>query len=155
MYGAQREQSFEDLNQLIKRADEKRVNVCFVLLCLDSFQEIGDSYGYEAINQVLVTLEDYLRQNFRRADVLVRWSSGELILGLYGISSKVAARRLGILLMIFSRRNVLISQKHICHANFNIGVVEYPQDGVDLQTLYNQAYRALWCDKSAKHNKNH
>ncbi len=51
-----------------------------VLLDLDHFKKINDSYGHPAGDEVLQTLVQTIRQTMRRSDVIFRWGGEEFLL---------------------------------------------------------------------------
>ncbi|MEA5464979.1 GGDEF domain-containing protein [Leptothoe sp. PORK10 BA2] len=148
-----RRQSVEDLNRLLKLADRQDTTLCFAILDLDQFKQVNDSHGHEVGDQVLKTLGDYLRQTFRGEDVLTRWGGEEFVVGLYGISKELAVKRLTALLETFSQHSFLGGEQHLFHVSFSGGVVEYPQDGMDIQSLYRQADELLYMAKAAGRNQ--
>ncbi|OJA05791.1 sensor domain-containing diguanylate cyclase [Halomonas sp. QHL1] len=51
-----------------------------IMLDLDYFKQINDSYGHDVGDQVLVALADLLKCNLRKADCCVRWGGEEFML---------------------------------------------------------------------------
>ncbi|MBX2862904.1 MAG: diguanylate cyclase [Leptolyngbyaceae cyanobacterium MAG.088] len=133
----------EDLNQLLRLTDQQGTTSCFALIRLESLQKIKTCYGNGVIDGVLTSLEVYLRQSFRSQDVLMRWEQEEFFLGIYDISKEIAIQRINDLSLAFSQDNYISNQKRLFHVSFSSTVAEYPQDGKDIQTLYNYARRVL------------
>ncbi|NEO85849.1 MAG: response regulator [Spirulina sp. SIO3F2] len=146
---SRRRRSLESLNQLLKLAERQQKPLCLALLDLDQFKQINDQQGHERGDLVLKTFGDYLRQTFRQEDVLARWGGEEFVVGLYGVVKDVAIRRLNVLLQMFSAHRFLGLNNQAFQVSFSGGVAEYPQDGQDIQALYNYADQTLYRAKAA------
>ncbi len=79
-----------------------------------------------------------LQRMVRGEDVLASWTDDVVLLALYGASRQQAAFRLPDLLQMG-----LDAGKSGSSPRWAVGLVGYPQDGTDLDTLYRLAYQAL------------
>ncbi len=73
---------FPEASAEIARATRNRENFCVVLLDLDFFKTINDSYGHAMGDEVLVDIASMLRAQTREGDILARFGGEEFILGL-------------------------------------------------------------------------
>lgn len=55
-------------------------DLVFLLLDLDHFKSVNDTYGHEAGDAVLVQTAEILRTSFRASDAVVRWGGEEFLL---------------------------------------------------------------------------
>ncbi|MBX2862905.1 MAG: response regulator [Leptolyngbyaceae cyanobacterium MAG.088] len=150
---SRRHQSAQELNRLLKLADRQQTTLCFAMLDLDRFKQVNDSYGHAIGDQVLKTFGDYLNRTFRGEDVLARWGGEEFVVGLFGISKELAVQRLNAFLQLFNQHVFLGDEKCLFHVSFSGGIAEYPQDGMDIQTLYKTADKALFRAKAGGRNQ--
>ena len=68
----------------IERRREKGLPFCVVLLDLDSFKPVNDTYGHGAGDDLLRQFGGELRGYFRPADVIGRWGGDEFIVVVNG-----------------------------------------------------------------------
>ncbi|TBW56279.1 GGDEF domain-containing protein [Marinobacter halodurans] len=73
-----------------QRFERTGLPVFLILIDLDHFKQINDTYGHEAGDQVLVDLADLLNRTSRPADVCIRYGGEEFVLLLQVPSEAVA-----------------------------------------------------------------
>jgi len=117
-----------------------------MLLDLDRFKRINDSWGHAAGDAMLTTVAERLRQQLRASDLIAR-SGGDEFVVLLGASPardqlEAMARRLGERLsepVSWEGKELAISA--------SIGVALWPQDGHSLEALMLAADRAMYHSK--------
>jgi diguanylate cyclase (GGDEF)-like protein len=72
-------QRLEELAESITEASE---SFCIILLDLDHFKEINDSYGHDVGDQTLKHAVERLRHGIRESDLLGRWGGEEFLIML-------------------------------------------------------------------------
>jgi diguanylate cyclase (GGDEF)-like protein len=65
------------LQQQIELSNRYNHNFCLILLDIDNFKKINDTYGHTTGDQVLETLAKILRKNVRKSDTVARWGGEE------------------------------------------------------------------------------
>jgi diguanylate cyclase (GGDEF)-like protein/PAS domain S-box-containing protein len=55
-------------------------DIAFLMLDLDHFKSVNDTYGHEAGDRVLIQLRNILEQVCRETDILVRWGGEEFLI---------------------------------------------------------------------------
>jgi diguanylate cyclase (GGDEF)-like protein len=149
---ANRRKSTTMLNQLINLAGRHRQPFCFAMLDLDNFKQINDSYGHAVGDQVLRRLGKTLLRTFRGEDVFARWGGEEFAIGMFGMRQRDAVQRMMGMLQAFRQELVTSPGGVEFHVTFSAGVAQYPEDGVDLQSLYRAADEALYQAKKGGRN---
>lgn len=68
------------LDDEVARAHRYRTALSVLLLDIDHFKRVNDTYGHDLGDRVLVRIGDYLKRSVRRSDVLGRYGGEELLL---------------------------------------------------------------------------
>ena len=145
---ANRCQSIQELNRLLRLALRQSQPLCFVILDLDYFKLVNDRHGHEAGDRVLRRFGALLKQTFRDEDVVARWGGEEFVVGLYGATRQQTMARLTELLEIMHQQEFTGASGEKFQVSFSGGIAEYPEDGADLQALYRSADAALYLAKT-------
>lgn len=150
---ANRRKSTTMLNQLIRLASRLHQQLSFVMLDLDHFKQVNDQYGHAVGDQVLRRLGAFMSKAFRSEDVVARWGGEEFTIGLFGMASHDAVRRMTGVLGAFRQEAFTSSAGTEFHVTFSAGIAQYPEDGIELQSLYRAADKALYQAKKKGRNR--
>lgn len=140
---ASRRKSTQELTEFLRLGKRYNQPVCFAILKVDRLKQINNSFGYAVGEQVLSRLGELLRQNFRSDDVIARLAGAEFVVGMYGMTRSDGVRRLSEVMETLHQESFMAADGSQFQATLSAGVIEYPQDGTDLQTLYQAADAAL------------
>jgi diguanylate cyclase len=77
---ANRRSAEQSLDQAISRAKRYQRDLSIILLDIDSFKQINDTYGHSAGDHVLIQLVQIIRTQLRSSDVCGRWGGEEFII---------------------------------------------------------------------------
>jgi len=75
-----RKDLYEKMEAERKRAERNGMPFCLILVDIDHFKRINDTYGHDAGDRVLVEVADFLRANIRREDTCARWGGDEFLI---------------------------------------------------------------------------
>lgn len=137
----------EVLKRELARADRNRAPVSVLVLDLDHFKRINDTYGHEAGDAILRKVAQTLRENIRSCDVACRMGGEEMVVLMPDCDTDNAARRADGLRLAIAAGDVLHDGQRIA-ATASIGVASYPAHGNNMRTLVHAADLALY---EAKH----
>jgi len=70
----------ESLLREIKRANRYQLDLCIVLIDIDFFKKVNDTYGHPQGDQVLKEMAQILRENSREVDTVGRWGGEEFLI---------------------------------------------------------------------------
>lgn len=70
----------EEAIKALARRQRNGVNTALILLDIDHFKQINDTFGHAAGDQVLIDLTKLLRQQLRVPDLLARWGGEEFVM---------------------------------------------------------------------------
>lgn len=76
--------------ELLQEASTKGGNVCFLVLDIDHFKNINDTYGHDVGDKVLKKVIEVIKNLVRKEDIIIRWGGEEFIIVLSNISTKKA-----------------------------------------------------------------
>jgi diguanylate cyclase (GGDEF)-like protein/hemerythrin-like metal-binding protein/PAS domain S-box-containing protein len=68
------------IQEEIERADRYGSALGLIIVDLDHFKDINDTWGHDAGDNVLVSLTDIIKRNIRKPDILARWGGEEFVL---------------------------------------------------------------------------
>ncbi|MFB2923565.1 MULTISPECIES: response regulator [Aerosakkonema] len=150
---ATRRKSIQELERLLNIAKRQNQPLCFMILDLDHFKHVNDRYGHQVGDRVLSLLGKNLKQFFRSEDIVARWGGEEFVLGIYGMKRDLGAKRLNDFLKTWCEQKFTDDNNQTFQVTFSAGVVEYSQDGANLQELYRAADAVLYQAKAMGRNR--
>jgi diguanylate cyclase (GGDEF)-like protein len=147
-----RPKSIQELTRCIQWSHNYNQPFCFAIVEVDKFKQINQQYGYAVGDSVLSRLGRILRLNFHYEDVVGRWGGTEFIIGICGMTKADGTRCLNEIIKNLRQVEFIGNEQKFC-VSFNIGIVQYPEDGADIDTLYKAANEVLERSKLAAHNR--
>jgi diguanylate cyclase (GGDEF)-like protein len=132
-------QSSRELQQMIEKAQVNGELVCLAFLCVSDLSQINIQYGHEAGNQVLQRWSRIFQSAFRSGEVLGYWGNGEFAIGMSSLTKREVSDRLTEILTTLRQQIFTAANGDRFQNLCNFAVVEYPQDGLTLQSLYQTA----------------
>ncbi len=132
------------VEQGILQAQRAKTGLALLLLDLDRFKEINDTFGHQHGDEVLRQVAERLRQVLRTTDTVARLGGDEFAIVLPGggddalvVAHKIAQEM---------QRPVAVEGQSV-HLGASIGVALYSAHGRDLATLLRQADVAMYVAK--------
>ncbi|CAG37038.1 sensor domain-containing diguanylate cyclase [Desulfotalea psychrophila] len=147
MTGAKNRAELERLMDLeIEQSARKKTACTFLMIDIDYFKKINDSYGHLVGDQVLKEMSHYIRSTLRKSDIFGRYGGEEFVIILpqedLQHSRKIAERlRLGI------KENSLQNNTLKKAMTVSIGLASYPEHGRTSKDILLQADEALYIAK--------
>lgn len=137
-------------SQAILRAQRNRTLLATVILDLDDFKPINDTYGHEAGDLLLKAIAKTLQQSIRNTDFLVRLGGDEFVVlleGLHGMEDLAP-----VLTNIRSAVEAPVDIGDTCQVavGCSAGITVFPDDSSGPDALLRHADEALY---AAKRNK--
>ena len=121
----------------------------FMIVDVDYFKQINDSFGHMVGDRVLSEMSRKIRASFRYDDVIGRIGGDEFILFMKNAGSRsLVQEKAGMLCELF-RTGVGEEMELSC----SVGVALYPEDGATFEALYQSADRALYEAKDNGRNQ--
>ncbi len=140
------------LDSELKFAHRHETAVSILMLDLDHFKRINDSYGHLAGDAVLLHLAQILVKAVRNEDVVARFGGEEIVIILRSISLELAVT-LGERLRRTVEKQVVAHQDRAIEVTVSIGVAGFPSTRADtVDQLLDAADKALYRAKHAGRN---
>jgi diguanylate cyclase (GGDEF)-like protein len=137
----------EYLEKELARAQRQETPLSFVMIDLDQFKQVNDTYGHPAGDRVLKSLSRLLRQRLRRADVIGRYGGEEFALILPDTGGENARFVLEDIRRRFNRINHTAGDQHFS-VSLSAGIASFPDYG-SANDLKEAADQALYQSKHA------
>jgi diguanylate cyclase (GGDEF)-like protein len=119
----------------------------FILVDIDNFKMINDTYGHQVGDEVLVQVADMILSNIRDTDIGARWGGEELAIYLPRVSIETGA-------LIAERLVKKVAENSNPPVTISCGVSHWTSGSEDtLKSLFKRADKALYIAKGTGKNK--
>ena len=140
----------ETLDRELSLAKRKNYSVSIIMMDIDRFKLVNDTYGHKAGDQVLKTLGRIIRSHVRGSDIPCRFGGEEFVVVLPETTVETAEQRAHQIRTQF-RGSKFFDEKDSIIPTLSIGVAAFPNHGEDLESILNSADQAMY---RAKVNRN-
>ncbi len=150
---------FERLERAIENARRDKGITALLLMDLDRFKDINDTFGHHFGDMVLKQIAVRLRNLLHSSDTLARLGGDEFGVVLTRVSDAgdvtAVARKI-----LDSLEQPFAIEGHLLEVSTSIGIALYPTHGTDVRTLVRRADVAMYAAKEANvgyafHNEEH
>lgn len=122
------------------------IDVSMLLIDVDYFKEVNDTYGHESGDAVLIHLTQMLKGAVRLTDYVIRWGGEEFLIIMPGCTAGQAVR-----IAEKIREKIELSDNGICKITVSVGVAAYL--GGDYHVSIKHADEALYKAKAEGRNR--
>jgi diguanylate cyclase (GGDEF)-like protein len=137
----------------LPRARRLGESVGVIVLDIDHFKLLNDTYGHDAGDLVLERTGELLRAATRNSDIACRFGGEEFAVILPGATLLVARNRAEAIRASLEAMRIDFGGKLIGPLTVSAGVASMPPHGQDWTYVLQQADRALYTAKQAGRNK--
>ncbi|MBL8331215.1 MAG: diguanylate cyclase [Rubrivivax sp.] len=140
---------FEMAPGLLELARQQRQPLSVVLIDIDHFKSLNDSYGHAAGDAVLQRMAALLGSQLRHQDIACRYGGEEFVVVMPELDAEAAAAAIDRLLHAFHDEPVEFRRRTIAAGSFSAGVASFPVHGDRLEHLLGRADKALYRAKES------
>lgn len=141
----------EVLGRETARADRYTTPLSLLMIDIDTFKMVNDTFGHVVGNKVLTQIAGTLKQTVRNTDFVFRCGGDEFGVVLPGTSLDGAMRVAEKILQKVESANILDSLGYSGPVTVSIGLSEYHR-GSHFETLVAEADQALYASKRSSKN---
>jgi diguanylate cyclase (GGDEF)-like protein len=142
------------LHKMLFFSIKKQQPFVLMMIDLDKFKPINDTYGHEAGDKVLRQIAKRIKINFDAEDnVCIRWGGDEFVVAFHmGDADSTAIKKQAETLLIEIQKPIQIQPDVSCSVGASIGLVIAPEHGKVLHELLVNADNAMY---KAKEQRGH
>jgi len=141
---------FMHLTRELARANRMRTEVSLLVMDLDHFKEINDTFGHHIGDRALREVAGALRAAIRPYDMCVRYAGDEFIVVLSGCGSEEAERKRLELQRTVDLLQFEPSPGKPLALEISVGAAVFPHDGEIYETLLATADSRMYRDKTRR-----
>ncbi len=142
----------ETLMRELSRAKRENYSLCIIMVDIDFFKKVNDTYGHLAGDEVLKKFAVLLRDSARKEDVACRYGGEEFLLMTPRMPLEAAEERSNELREKFAMQSISFGEAQI-KCTLSIGIAVYPNHGETPEDLTNCADQALYTAKGDGRNR--
>ncbi|MBT8134356.1 MAG: EAL domain-containing protein [Gammaproteobacteria bacterium] len=136
------------LEQAVVRSERSRTSMALMLIDIDDFKLVNDSFGHDAGDKLIKAVGDLISKSLRRADTIARLGGDEFAVIIEGIDGPDDAISIADNLTTILEHNVRLDDQET-YTSASIGIAVYPGDGRDARTLLKNADTAMYRAKES------
>ncbi|HEX7189973.1 MAG TPA: diguanylate cyclase, partial [Thermoanaerobaculia bacterium] len=140
---------FETLNREIDRAREAQSTLALLLMDLDRFKEVNDTFGHQFGDLLLQQVAFRLRNQLRETDTVARLGGDEFAILLGGSMDSTDVARTARNILNALEQPVIVDGQ-VLEIGASIGIALYPVHGTDARMLLRRADVAMYAAKQAQ-----
>ncbi|MGN6390272.1 MAG: sensor domain-containing diguanylate cyclase [Burkholderiaceae bacterium] len=143
----------ETIKRELSRAQRKAVPLSLIVLDLDHFKRVNDTFGHDAGDVLLKNVAQALRANIRESDLACRLGGEEMVLILPECDLRIAMQRAEAIRTAIVGLDVRHGGRTLGPATASFGVATFPDHGREADDLFHAADQALYRAKHGGRNR--
>ena len=144
---------FETCLNAVLHESSGKFPIAVVILDLDFFKRVNDSFGHPFGDEVLVQFARLVEGNLRGSDMLCRYGGEEFCMLLRDADGVMATNKIAGIARKYRALVIKHGDHTLTGCTFSAGIAEYPQHGTSRNELLMRADTALYAAKIAGRNQ--
>lgn len=142
----------ESIEREFSRALREDYPVSIIMLDIDHFKNVNDTFGHKAGDEVLRGTGELLLQHNRQSDIVARYGGEEFIIVLPNMPLVTAAKRAEVLRKLILTRQHRVAENTIM-VTASFGIADFPNHGRVYEEVIEAADKALYTAKNTGRNR--
>jgi diguanylate cyclase (GGDEF)-like protein/PAS domain S-box-containing protein len=143
----------ESLERELHQAARTQKPVSIIMLDIDHFKHLNDTYGHDAGDEVLKELGKLIKRHIRGGDIACRFGGEEFILILPNASLELAKKRAEDIRKMVESLNLEYDHQPVGMVTVSLGIATYPNHGANMEAVLRKADEALYQAKDSGRNR--
>jgi diguanylate cyclase (GGDEF)-like protein len=149
--GAYNRRAFnKHLNDLLEYAAEHNGTFTMMMVDLNHFKQVNDTYGHSAGDDALIKVTESLESVIRGRDFLARYGGDEFAILLPETDLKTAQKIGERLEIALYEKVVTVEGNTPLNLSLTVGIAEYPTHGLTFDEIVSYADNAMYTNKGRK-----
>lgn len=136
------------LDEQILLSQKRDFGGSFILIDIDNFKKINDTYGHQVGDQVLVQVSAIIKQSIREHDIAARWGGEELAMYFPQITKEQALRIIDRI-----RKKVMVETNPPVTISCGLSDWNWEQENISVESLFYRADMAMYQAKNSGKNQ--
>lgn len=139
---------YDHLNRTIEMAKRHHHRLALMVIDLDGFKTINDTYGHDAGDLVLAEVARRFKRTLRTSDLVVRMGGDEFALVAEPVDQANSLQHLAQRLIDSLDESIEIQDSQSVGVSCSIGIAIFPDHASGLSTLFSAADQAMYVSKA-------
>ena len=143
----------EFIDKFMSQAQRSKETYSVLMLDVDWFKMVNDTYGHDVGDRVIVELGKVLKDNIRESDLAIRYGGEEFVVMLRNATDDGAMEVARKIHSTFGKLIFNVGVGETMQKTMSIGIAKYPSDGDTIWKCIKYADTALYEAKETGRNK--
>ena len=131
----------------------ENINYDIMMIDIDFFKLVNDSYGHDVGDVVIKALSEILLSSIRDSDMAIRYGGEEFLILLRRTTTEATMNIASAIHTAFKEKKFTVGVNEVMQKTLSIGVARLPEDGDSIWKVIKYADTALYSAKNTGRNK--
>ena len=141
------------IDKFVKQAERRDENYAVLMLDIDFFKSVNDTYGHDVGDAVIAQLGRVIRESVRESDLAIRYGGEEFVILLQNATREGAMRVAQLINQTFAALSFDVGAGETIQKTISIGLAIFPEDAQTIWKCIKRADTALYVAKTTGRNK--
>ena len=143
----------EFIDKIMSQANRNKETYAVMMLDVDFFKMVNDTYGHDTGDKVIVALAKVLKASVRESDLVIRYGGEEFLILLHNATDEGALQIAKKINFDFGQLSFDVGNGEILKKTISIGMAKFPSDADSIWKCIKFADTALYEAKNTGRNK--